>query len=70
MVPLMFCSDVLLILCWAMSLSRSAARLTQKALCRFQGKEPFIGPGEENEEATILGVLKRLHTGNYYHSVP
>uniref|UniRef100_A0A8D2NK63 Condensin complex subunit 1 n=1 Tax=Zosterops lateralis melanops TaxID=1220523 RepID=A0A8D2NK63_ZOSLA len=43
---------------------KSAARLTQKALCRFQGKEPFIGPGEENEEATILGVLKRLHTGS------
>ncbi|NXY35259.1 CND1 protein, partial [Pomatorhinus ruficollis] len=43
---------------------KSAARLTQKALCRFQGKEPFIGPGEENEEATILGVLKRLYTGS------
>ncbi|NXW72859.1 CND1 protein, partial [Hirundo rustica] len=43
---------------------KSAARLTQKALCRFQGKEPFIGPGEENEEATILGVLKTLYTGS------
>lgn len=64
MVFLVFCSDVLLILSWAMSLSRSAARLTQKALCRFQGKEPFVGPGEENEEATILAVLKRLYTGN------
>lgn len=60
-----FCSDVLLILSWAMSLSRSAARLTQVALCRFQGEEPFIGTGEENEEATILGVLKRLYIGNY-----
>uniref|UniRef100_A0A8C8B2Z5 Condensin complex subunit 1 n=1 Tax=Otus sunia TaxID=257818 RepID=A0A8C8B2Z5_9STRI len=44
---------------------RSAAHLTQKALCRFQGKEPFSGPAEENEEATILGVLKRLYTGSY-----
>ncbi|XP_056347392.1 condensin complex subunit 1 isoform X2 [Oenanthe melanoleuca] len=43
---------------------KSAARLTQKALCQFRGKEPFIGPGEENEEATILGVLKRLYTGS------
>ncbi|XP_008630141.2 PREDICTED: condensin complex subunit 1 isoform X2 [Corvus brachyrhynchos] len=43
---------------------KSAARLTQKALCRFQGKEPFNGPGEENEEVTILGVLKRLYTGS------
>ncbi|NXT72031.1 CND1 protein, partial [Chaetops frenatus] len=43
---------------------KSAARLTQKALCRFQGKEPFSGPGEENEEATVLGVLKRLYTGS------
>ncbi|NXR98397.1 CND1 protein, partial [Oxylabes madagascariensis] len=43
---------------------KSAARLTQKALCRFQGKEPFIGSGEENEEATILDVLKRLYTGS------
>ncbi|KAM7064926.1 condensin complex subunit 1 isoform 1-T1 [Acridotheres tristis] len=43
---------------------KSAARLTQKALCRFQGKEPFICPGEENEEATILDVLKRLYTGS------
>uniref|UniRef100_A0A8C3U5K6 Condensin complex subunit 1 n=1 Tax=Catharus ustulatus TaxID=91951 RepID=A0A8C3U5K6_CATUS len=34
---------------------KSAARLTQAALCRFQGEEPFISPGEENEEATILG---------------
>ncbi|XP_066031587.1 condensin complex subunit 1 isoform X2 [Chamaea fasciata] len=43
---------------------KSAAHLTQKALCRFQGKEPFIGPREENEEATILDVLKRLYTGS------
>ncbi|NXS50185.1 CND1 protein, partial [Balaeniceps rex] len=43
---------------------KSAARLTQKALCRFQGKEPFSGPTEENEEATIMGVLKRLYTGS------
>ncbi|XP_075021517.1 condensin complex subunit 1 isoform X2 [Calonectris borealis] len=43
---------------------KSAARLTQKALCRFQGKEPFSGPTEENEEATILGILKRLYTGS------
>ncbi|NWR65294.1 CND1 protein, partial [Bucorvus abyssinicus] len=43
---------------------KSAARLTQKALCRFQGKEPFSGPMEESEEATILGVLKRLYTGS------
>ncbi|XP_063209038.1 condensin complex subunit 1 isoform X1 [Chroicocephalus ridibundus] len=43
---------------------KSAARLTQKALCRFQGKEPFSGPTEDNEEATILGVLKRLYTGS------
>ncbi|KAM9277718.1 condensin complex subunit 1 [Cariama cristata] len=43
---------------------KSAARLTQKALCCFQGKEPFSGPTEENEEATILGVLKRLYTGS------
>ncbi|NXC83205.1 CND1 protein, partial [Cercotrichas coryphoeus] len=43
---------------------KSAARLTQKALCQFQGKEPFIGSGQENEEATILGVLKRLYTGS------
>ncbi|NXG62680.1 CND1 protein, partial [Hemiprocne comata] len=43
---------------------KSAAHLTQKALCRFQGKEPFSGTMEENEEATILGVLKRLYTGS------
>ncbi|NWW01229.1 CND1 protein, partial [Oreocharis arfaki] len=43
---------------------KSAARLTQKALCRFQGKEPFSGPGEENDEATILSILKRLYTGS------
>ncbi|KAK1200158.1 CND1 protein, partial [Pygoscelis papua] len=42
---------------------KSAARLTQKALCRFQGQEPFSGPTEENE-ATILDVLKRLYTGS------
>ncbi|XP_030313677.1 condensin complex subunit 1 isoform X1 [Calypte anna] len=44
---------------------KSAACLTQKALCCFQGKEPFNGPMEENEEATILGVLKRLYIGSY-----
>ncbi|XP_040450627.1 condensin complex subunit 1 [Falco naumanni] len=43
---------------------KSAARLTQKALCHFQGKEPFSGPAEESEEATILSVLKRLYTGS------
>ncbi|NXV72163.1 CND1 protein, partial [Atlantisia rogersi] len=43
---------------------KSAARLAQKALCRFRGKEPFSGPAEENEEATILGVLKRLYIGS------
>ncbi|NXU90728.1 CND1 protein, partial [Xiphorhynchus elegans] len=43
---------------------KSAARLTQKALCRFQGKEPFSGPVEENEEGTIVDVLKRLFTGS------
>ncbi|NXF45842.1 CND1 protein, partial [Oceanites oceanicus] len=43
---------------------KSAARLTQKALCRFQGKEPFSGPTEENKEATVLGILKRLYTGS------
>ncbi|NXK45887.1 CND1 protein, partial [Chauna torquata] len=42
---------------------KSAVRLTQKALCHFQGKEPFSSPKEENEEATILGILKRLYTG-------
>ncbi|XP_054023576.1 condensin complex subunit 1 [Dryobates pubescens] len=40
---------------------RKAARLTQKALSCFQGKEPFTSPTEENEEATILGVMKRLY---------
>lgn len=59
---------LLMFFSWAMSLSRSAARLTQKALCHFQGKDPFNGPTEENEEATILGVLKRLYTGNYFRS--
>ncbi|RLV99038.1 hypothetical protein DV515_00010182 [Chloebia gouldiae] len=49
---------------------KSAARLTQKALCRFQGKEPFTGPGEENEEATILDVLKRLYTGENSEDPP
>ncbi|NWZ31639.1 CND1 protein, partial [Asarcornis scutulata] len=43
---------------------KSAVCLTQKALCRFQGKEPFISSEEENEEATILGILKRLYIGN------
>ncbi|OXB76260.1 UNVERIFIED_CONTAM: hypothetical protein H355_014668 [Colinus virginianus] len=42
---------------------KSAVRLTQKALCHFQGQEPFSSPKEENEEATILGILKRLYTG-------
>lgn len=61
-----FCPNgLLMFFSWAMSLSRSAARLTQKALCRFQGKEPFSVPTEENE-ATILDVLKRLYTGNYF----
>ncbi|KAF4804884.1 Condensin complex subunit 1 [Turdus rufiventris] len=49
---------------------KSAARLTQVALCRFQGEEPFIGPGEENEEATILGVLKRLYIGENSEDPP
>ncbi|NXH51016.1 CND1 protein, partial [Dicaeum eximium] len=44
---------------------KKAACLTQKALCHFQGKEPFICPGEENEEAAILGVLKRLFIGSF-----
>ncbi|KAM9565485.1 condensin complex subunit 1 isoform 2-T2 [Guaruba guarouba] len=43
---------------------KCAARLTQKALGRFRGKEPFSSLIEENEEATILGVLKRLYTGS------
>ncbi|XP_075270620.1 condensin complex subunit 1, partial [Opisthocomus hoazin] len=43
---------------------KSAARLAQKALCRFQGKEPFTGLVKENEEATVLGVLKKLYTGS------
>ncbi|XP_065598233.1 condensin complex subunit 1 [Cyrtonyx montezumae] len=42
---------------------KSAVRLTQKALWHFQGQEPFSSPKEENEEATILGILKRLYTG-------
>ncbi|XP_047907518.2 condensin complex subunit 1 [Anser cygnoides] len=42
---------------------KSAVRLTQKALCRFQGKEPFISSEEENEEATILGILMTLYIG-------
>ncbi|OXB60497.1 hypothetical protein ASZ78_000788, partial [Callipepla squamata] len=42
---------------------KSAVRLTQKALCHFQGQEPFSSPKEENEEAAILGILKRLYTG-------
>lgn len=42
---------------------KNAVRLTQKALCRFQGQEPFSSSKEENEEATILGILKRLYTG-------
>ncbi|NXD85150.1 CND1 protein, partial [Halcyon senegalensis] len=44
---------------------KSAARLTQKALCCFKGKEPFNGPREENKEETILAILKRLYTGSY-----
>ncbi|NXX98191.1 CND1 protein, partial [Centropus bengalensis] len=43
---------------------KSASRLAQKALCHFQGKEPFCGPTEENEEETILGILKRLYKGS------
>ncbi|NXI35166.1 CND1 protein, partial [Galbula dea] len=43
---------------------KSAARLTQEALCRFQGQEPFSSLPEEDEEATILGVLKKLYTGS------
>ncbi|KAM6290268.1 condensin complex subunit 1 [Porphyrio hochstetteri] len=43
---------------------KSAAHLAQKALCRFRGQEPFSGLTEENEEATILGVLKRLYIGS------
>ncbi|XP_021252367.1 condensin complex subunit 1 [Numida meleagris] len=42
---------------------KSAVRLTQKALCHFQGQEPFSSTKEENEKATILGILKRLYTG-------
>ncbi|XP_025960649.2 condensin complex subunit 1 isoform X1 [Dromaius novaehollandiae] len=42
---------------------KGAIRLTQKALCHFQGLEPFSGPKEGNEEATILDILKRLYTG-------
>lgn len=64
MFSLVFCLNGLLTSCWAMLLSRSAVHLTQKALCRFQGKEPFISSEEENEEATILGILKRLYIGN------
>ncbi|NXF94040.1 CND1 protein, partial [Eubucco bourcierii] len=44
---------------------KRAARLTQKALTCFQGKEPFTGPAEENEEATILGILKKLYIGSH-----
>ncbi|NWU98702.1 CND1 protein, partial [Upupa epops] len=43
---------------------KSAARLTQKALHHFQGKEPFSGPMEENEETTILSIMRRLYTGS------
>ncbi|XP_064011981.1 condensin complex subunit 1 [Pogoniulus pusillus] len=46
---------------------KRAARLTQKALSCFQGQEPFTGPTEENEEATILGILKRLYIGSHPH---
>ncbi|XP_062428605.1 condensin complex subunit 1 [Rhea pennata] len=42
---------------------KGAIHLTQKALCHFQGLEPFNGPKEGNKEATILDVLKRLYTG-------
>ncbi|NXA41901.1 CND1 protein, partial [Eudromia elegans] len=42
---------------------KDAVRLTQKALCHFEGLEPFSGPKEGNKEATILDVLKRLYTG-------
>ncbi|XP_027305536.1 condensin complex subunit 1 [Anas platyrhynchos] len=49
---------------------KSAVHLTQKALCRFQGKEPFISSEEENEEATILGILKRLYIGKNHEDSP
>lgn len=65
MVSLIVCTNGLLVFCWVLSLTRNAVRLTQKALCRFQGQEPFSSSKEENEEATILGILKRLYTGNY-----
>ncbi|KGL82289.1 Condensin complex subunit 1, partial [Tinamus guttatus] len=42
---------------------KDAVRLTQKALCHFHSLEPFSDPKGETEEATILNVLKRLHTG-------
>ncbi|NWI14057.1 CND1 protein, partial [Crypturellus soui] len=42
---------------------KDAVCLTQKALCHFQGLEPFSGPKGGTKEATILDVLKRLHTG-------
>ncbi|NXY48218.1 CND1 protein, partial [Ceuthmochares aereus] len=44
---------------------KSAAHLTQKALCHFQGKEPFCGAVEENKEAAILDILKRLYLGSF-----
>jgi len=70
MISLVFCPNgLLMFFSRAMSLSRSAARLAQKALCRFQGKEPFTGLVKENEEATVLGVLKKLYTGNYFRSL-
>lgn len=51
--------------CWVLSLTRRAVRLTQKALCRFHGQEPFSSSKEESEETAILGILKRLYTGDY-----
>nr|XP_009683383.1 PREDICTED: condensin complex subunit 1 isoform X2 [Struthio camelus australis] len=49
---------------------KGAVRLTQKALCHFQGLEPFSGPTEGNEEATVLGILKRLYTGENPEDAP
>lgn len=65
MVSLIFCTNGLLVFSWVLSLTRSAVRLTQKALHRFHGQEPFSSSKEKNEETTILGILKRLYTGDY-----
>ncbi|XP_072182852.1 condensin complex subunit 1 isoform X1 [Excalfactoria chinensis] len=42
---------------------KSAVRLTQKALSSFQAQEPFSSSEEENEEAAILDILKKLYIG-------